>query len=257
MDSVLRPAIVLPFHDPSGMLLAQLERIRPRLRTLFAHAFLSISPATVEAHGGWVAQFAQDEFFLINFNEPGTRFGDHYLAAYHSATARCSPQQVLHLCDIDKVACYLQGPDCKLFLDDLNSAGQGELPLLFQRSQKAWESYPHHYRKAERLAIQLGELLFGQTYDFAWSHLVIQAGQLADILPQVTRRDTGILAEIVLLLRQQLHTKVVDWLVWEDPFIYGRDAEKLRQERDASSTETRKRLMGIQPLMEILFRTVE
>ena len=44
------------------------------------------------------------------------------------------------------------------------------------------------------------------------------------------------------MLRNELQTKHVDWLAWEDPFIYGRDTEQLKAEREQSPAETRQRL---------------
>lgn len=49
---------------------------------------------------------------------------------------------------------------------------------------------------------------------------------------------------MVLHLEKELQTKDVDWLAWEDPFIYKKDPEQLRAEREGSLEETYKRLRG-------------
>jgi hypothetical protein len=78
---------------------------------------------------------------------------------------------------------------------------------------------------------------------------------LAALLPQLRSRDFGLLAEILLLLRPALHTQDVDWLAWEDPFIYGRDPDELRREREADTAETQKRADWNRPLWEWVANT--
>jgi len=46
----------------------------------------------------------------------------------------------------------------------------------------------------------------------------------------------------------------VDWLAWEDPFIFNRDADELRHERENSLAETQKRLAYVLPMIETLTR---
>ena len=42
----MQPAIVMPMHDPSGLMFPQLQAVLPDLKRLFAHAFVSVAPAT-------------------------------------------------------------------------------------------------------------------------------------------------------------------------------------------------------------------
>jgi hypothetical protein len=65
------------------------------------------------------------------------------------------------------------------------------------------------------------------------------------------------LAEIVLLLHDQLRTQEVDWLFWEDPFIEARDPDELRREREASSQETQKRLRVNAPIIRLLLDRID
>jgi hypothetical protein len=248
----MRPAIVLPFHDPKGILLDHLECIQPDLKVLFDRAFLSISPATVTYQAKRLEVLAQDRFFILNTNLPDTLPGDHYLAAYRNAIAHCPPSQSLHLCDIDRVAFALQSNHREAFLQSLAWVNHQSYPILFQRSPSAWATHPKPYREAESIAIQLGQLLYGGYYDFAWSYLVIAFERLAAILPTLTRHDFGLLVEIVLVLRQELLTQEVDWLAWEDPFILNRDPMELRAERENDPDETRKRLQWNAPIILLL-----
>jgi len=251
------PALVLPFHDPSGALLTQLASIAPTLRQLFARAFLSVSPATERLHPQNIQNLRDDPFFVVNANLPDTLPGDHYLAGYSSAIAHTHPDQLLHLCDIDKLATILQSHQRERFLADIAALNTATTPLLFQRSPRAWATYPRPYREIEQIAITLGQYLFQRYLDFAWSYLVIRAADLQAITPSIRQRTFGMLAEIVLLLRDRLHTQEVDWLFWEDPFIEARDPDELRGEREASPQEIQKRLRANAPIIQLLLSRID
>jgi len=252
----MKPAIVLPFHDPTGVYFSQLEAVTPQLKYVFSRAFVSISPVTLQMHSQRISALGEDPFFSFNFSDPDSLVGDHYRSAYRSAVDSCAPDLALHLCDIDKVAFVLQSEYRDLFLADIQKASNENSPVLFQRTPAAWASYPKNYREIEHLAIQVAEFLFGKYIDIAWSHLVIRAGHLNTILPQLKSRDFGILAEILLLLKDVIGTKDVDWLLWEDPFIYSRNPDDLKTERDNSIEETQKRLQWLRPIMRVLLDSV-
>jgi hypothetical protein len=251
------PALVLPFHDPTGVLLGQLATIAPTLHQLFSRAFLSISPTTEQNQADRLRPLRDDRFFILNANAPDTLPGDHYRAAFSSAIDHSVPNQLLHLCDIDKLAAIVQSPYRHQFVADITALNIAAIPTLFQRSPQAWASYPRPYREIEQVAITLGHYLFDRYLDFAWSYLVISSRQLGAILPHVHQSSFGLLAEIVLLLQDQLHTQEVDWLFWEDPFIEGRDADELRSEREASPQETHKRLTSNAPIIRLLLDHID
>jgi hypothetical protein len=251
------PAIVFPFHDTDGLMFAHLEAITPQLKELFAQAFVSISPLTQQAQMGRIKQLKEDEFFRLNFNEPNTQIGDHFLAVYQNAVTHCPPEQVLHLCTIDRVAFALQTELREQFIADLETASHESAPVLFQRSQAAWETHPQNYREIEHLAIRAGEILFNQSLDFVWCHLVIQAQQLGEILPRLKNHDLSVVAEIVLLLKDKVKTKDVDWLVWEDPFIFSRDLDEMKAEFENSRQESRKRLGYTIPVLQLLLESIQ
>ncbi|HOU12381.1 MAG TPA: hypothetical protein PKZ84_04635 [Anaerolineae bacterium] len=50
---------------------------------------------------------------------------------------------------------------------------------------------------------------------------------------------------MTLLLRDKLVSKEVDWLAWEDPFLFGRGAAQFKLERENSLLEAQKRLAYI------------
>lgn len=99
---------------------------------------------------------------------------------------------------------------------------------------------------------RVGELLFNQTLDFAWCHLVLSAHDLGVALPLVQRSDLSVLAEIGLAHRERIKTRDVDWLAWEDPFVYSQDAAQLKAQRETDVQETLKRLSYVLPKLQLL-----
>ena len=156
------------------------------------------------------------------------------------------------MCFIDRVAFALQSNYQSAFIADVQAVGPEHTPLIFQRSTAAWDTHPQNYRELEQMVTRVGELLFQKSLDFAWCHLAIQAQQLQRVLPHIERRDLSLFAEFVLALRNEIRTKDVDWLAWEDPFIYGRDPQQLKAEREHSAAETRKRLAYVTRMIELL-----
>jgi hypothetical protein len=61
-------------------------------------------------------------------------------------------------------------------------------------------------------------------------------------------------AEMIFYLQDDIHTRDVDWLAWEDPFILSREAAELKCERENSLEETQKRLSYVLPMLETLTR---
>jgi hypothetical protein len=61
-------------------------------------------------------------------------------------------------------------------------------------------------------------------------------------------------AEMIFYMQDTVHTRNVDWLAWEDPFILSRDAIELKRERENSLEETNKRLRYVLPMIETLTR---
>jgi hypothetical protein len=248
---MLLPAAVLPIHDPAGIYLPHLERITPLLKTTFAQAIINLPPSTRLAQPGFVHLLESDPFFICT-EFPGSPVGDHFRALYTFAAHTAPPEQVLHLCYVDRVAFALETHHRQSFLEDMQTVTAVHTPLIFHRSAAAWETHPRNYRDLEGMITRAGEWLFGKTLDFAWCHLAVQAGQLAEVLPRTHQSDLSMVAEIVLEMLECIHTKDVDWLTWEDPFILGCDPLALKIERENSTAETIKRLAYTLPMLQQL-----
>jgi hypothetical protein len=213
----MRPNIVMPMNDPKGLLFPLLEIITPQLKELFEYAFVSIPLATHNAQARYVEWLKGDPFFRpFVHTQDVTSVGDDFLTLYGYAAASSAPAQTLHLCFIDRVAYALQSEHQGPFSMDMQMLQAGNMPLIFQRSEAAWQTHPHNYQELEEMVTRVGELLFGKSLDFAWCHLALRAEQLQAIVPQIQARDLSLMAEMVLLLRDVIKTKDVDWLAWED-----------------------------------------
>lgn len=256
--SMQRPIVVMPLNDPTGVLFPHLARIMPQLRALFAEAFVSVTARTVDAQPEWIAWLKTQDFFRPLFQQAGMAVGHQFHELYTRAAATYPADQVLHLCFEDRLAFILEGEHRQAFTTDIQAVRPDETPLIYHRSTAAWDTHPCNYRIAEQMVTAAGELLFGRVLDFAWCHLVLRAGQLAAIMPGVHRPDISMVAEVVLGLRDaRIHTRDVDWLAWEDPFIEGRDPVRLKQAREATAQETRKRLAYVLPMLQLLYAATD
>lgn len=248
----MQPIIVMPMHDPQGIMFPHLETITPQLKDLFAQAFVSVTTITGERQPESIRRLEADNFFKAIYHPNPLPVGEDFWRLYSHAAASCPPETILHLCFIDRVAFALQSAYRAQFRADIQAVTEAKTPLIFQRSEAAWETHPGNYRELEQMVTKVGELLWQKPLDFAWCHLVVQARQLQAILPYLRKRDLSMVAELVLLLREQIQTKEVDWLAWEDPFIYARDSRQLKQEREESLAETHKRLAYVIPMLQLL-----
>jgi hypothetical protein len=161
---------------------------------------------------------------------------------------------LIHLCFLDRLSFALESEYRDAFLAEIDSLSAGDVPLLFQRSEFAWQTHPQNYRDIEGIVTTVGSNLFGRELDYAWCHLVVRAGQLREIMPLVKNPDLSMVAEMIFYLQEKIQTREVDWLAWEDPFVLEREAAELKRERENSLEETHKRLSYAVPMIETLTR---
>ena len=241
MDLVL----VMPMHDPTGMIFPHLERITPVLKEVFSGAVISIAP-------GEQAGLLADAFYRPLTVATSLPIGVHFRSLYQYAAEICPPETVLHLCFADRLAFQVEGAFRQDFFASICRLQRRSLPMIFQRSPAAWATHPGNYREIEAAIGMVGRWVFGRVVDFAWCHLAVEAGVLRKILPAVQRTDMSMLAEIIVQLITEVQTEDVDWLTWEDPYLLGREANELKRERENSLEETRKRLAYALPMMEVI-----
>jgi hypothetical protein len=249
----MRPVIVMPMHDPSGHMFSLLTSIIPILEEVFDCTFISITPQTQRQKHTSIEGMTGNHFFRIIEVPEGLPVGRQSLRLYEETARACPPEQVLHLCFMDRVVFALGSKYKDEFIRDIEQTHADETPLIFHRSARAWETHPVNYRELELMVSRVGEFLFGRFLDFCWCHMAIRAGDLLDVLPQIHAPDLSMVAELVLKIRERARTKEVDWLAWEDPFVYSRDECLLRAERGSSSGETLKRLAYVVPMLQLLY----
>lgn len=252
----MQSTLLIPFHDPDGILQPFLWAMEADLKRLFDGVVLSISPQTARCRGEMLERLSADSFYTLVHNDPHTLPGEHYMNGWRTAIDRYPADQSFHLCDLDRFA-YALHSFRDDFLRDIAWANAQTQPVLFQRSAAAWATHPANYRELEGMVNRVGEMLLGKRFDFAWSHAVLRGHELRELLNQLTGRDFIILIEMVLLLRERLLLREVDWLAWEDPFILGVSDETLRRQRESSQAETEKRIRGLLPFFNALHGLVE
>ncbi len=246
-------SLVFPFHDPNNIEIKFLKQALSELKNNFDNAFISITPPTVTSNPKAVRFLQQDNFFVVNLNSKDSFIGDHFKNAYLNAVKNSNPDQILHLCTSDRLAYILLTDHKKAFLADTLRINKNDTPLLFLRSQKAWTTYPQNYYAAESMVTEMGKILFGKELDFTWCHLALSTQQLNRILPSLVARDLVITSQLILSLKEIIHTKKVDWLSWEDPFIFGKDPKQYKIKKEADPKELEKRMGYVLPEIKYLF----
>lgn len=103
------------------------------------------------------------------------------------------------------------------------------------------------------MVTEMGRILFGKELDFAWCHLALSAQQLSKALPSLVAHDLVIFSQLIFSLKEIIHTKKVDWLSWEDPFIFDKDPKQYKIERETDPKELEKRMGYVLPEIEYLF----
>ena len=246
------PIAAMPLNNPDGQLFPHLKAVTPDLKTLFESVYLSLPPATQGQQPQEVAWLKTEPFYKVIYYAQEITVGDDFLTLYGTAAGDSRLQQLIHICYLDRVAFALQTGHRGQFMEDVAALTVDQAPMIFQRSPAAWQTHPQNYYDFENMVTTAGEWLFGRSLDFAWCHIALPAARLLDIIPTVTRRDMAHVAETILAIREDTHTKAVDWLAWEDPFIFDENAAKLKAERERSPRETHKRLAYVIPMLQLL-----
>ena len=230
-----------------------MQTILPDLRSHFERAYIC-PPLSTQNHPEHMQQLRADDFFTIFPAEREMKIGEHFAYLYRHAAEVAPSEQILHLCFVDRLAFALEGEYRELFLNDIDSLSFMDVPLIFQRSETAWETHPQNYRELEGIVTTVGRNLFGKELDYAWCHIAVSAGQLRQVMPLVKNHDLSVVAEMIFYLQDEIKTREVDWLAWEDAFILSRDPLELKHERENSLSETRRRLSYVLPMIDTLTR---
>lgn len=228
-----------------------LQAILPHLKQHFERAYIC-PPLPTWRYVDHMQRLQADDFFTVFRVERDLQIGELFTYLYQRAADTSPSDQIIHLCYLDRLAFALEGEYRDALLADVDSLTARDVPLIFQRSQRAWETHPQSYREIEGLVTIVGRHLLGRELDYAWCHIVVLAGQLQEIMPLVKNPDLSMVAEMIYYLQDNIQIRAVDWLAWEDPFVLGRDAAQLKHERENSLEETHKRLSYALPMIQTL-----
>ena len=191
-------AVVLPIHDPDGLIFHHLDRIAPLLKGHFLTAFLGVTAITNDRYPVQVNELARDDFFQLFVTPRDAHIGRQFKILYQQAASSSPPDQILHLCYPDRLAFALQDEFRDQFLMDITAITPDRTPIIFQRSPKAWETHPRNYYEIESFITTVSTRLLGKAIDFAWCHLALQAFQLTEVLANVKRHDLSMVAEMII-----------------------------------------------------------
>ena len=252
----MKPVLALPFNDPDGRMFHHLQAILPDLKIHFERACIC-PPLSTRQQTGNLKLLQADDFFTVFPVDREMQIGEHFAYLYRHTAQAAHPDQVIHLCYLDRLAFALEGKFRETFLADIDSLSPADTPLIFQRSEFAWATHPQNYRQLEGIVTIVGNNLFGRELDYAWCHIAVNAEQLREIMPRVRNPDLSMVAEMIYYMQDKVKTRDVDWLAWEDPFIFARDPAEFKRERENSLDETNKRLRYILPMIETLTRLSE
>jgi hypothetical protein len=205
----MKPALAFPFNDPEGTMFPHLQSILPDLKKHFDRAYIC-PPLSTRRQNRHVEQLQADDFFTVFPIDRELRIGEHFACLYRRAAEAAHPEKILHLCYLDRLAFALEGDYRDVFLADIEALSIEDIPLIFQRSQTAWESHPQNYRRLEGTVTTVGYNLFKRELDYAWCHIAVRAGQLREIMPQVKNPDLSLVAEMIFYLQEDVHTRDVD-----------------------------------------------
>lgn len=247
------PSLVFPFHDPNNIELKFLKQAFGEMKANFKTAFVSITPKTVDANPEAVEFLNKESFFVTNLNPPDSFAGDHFVNAFKNALEHSKPEEILHLCTSDRLAFALLTSYKQSFLEEISKLDFRDAPRLYARSAQAWASHPRNYQAAEAMVTKVGEILFNVTLDFTWCHLALTAEKLANVLVKLNAHDFVVFAQLVFNVKDELQMKEVDWLAWEDPYIFEKSAEALKTERENDPKEIEKRMNYVLPEIKYLF----
>lgn len=249
----MKPALAFPFNDPDGTMFHHLQAILPDLKEHFEKVYIS-PPLSAWKHVDHIQQIQADDFFTVFQVDREMQIGELFRFLYGCTADAAPPDQIVHLCYLDRLAFALEGEYRDSFLAEIDSLSLEHVPAIFQRSSRAWDTHPQNYRELEGMVTTVGRNLFGRELDYAWCHIAVRAGQLREIMTRVKNPDLSMVAEMIFHLQENIQTRDVDWLSWEDPFILRRDAADLKHERENSFHETHKRLSYAVPMIETLAR---
>jgi hypothetical protein len=240
-----------PYHDPNGIYNEVFKKNIPLLKQIFNYISISVTPATKDQNADFLKVLKKSGFDPY-YNKQGTSLGDHFRGALESAIYS-GDNEGIYFGFIDRLLYTLEKFKQEFTLDINQKAEKGL--LVFERSNKAWETHPSNYYFAEHLVIEAYNKLLNREIDLNFCGLIIDKISANKILRLSVCESYNIAGEWILLSLLNsipLKTKKVDWLSWEDPFWEKNKVQELKKIRENNPTETYKRLVIASGFMKLI-----
>lgn len=248
----MKSVIVCSLYDKNGRMFELLDKSISILENNFPKVVLSISRETENKFKRNIDKLKKHKVFDIYLTGKNHILGLNLRLAYKYIAEKYLKDSVFQLCAIDRLLYALLTSYREEFLKDVFESEKLQVPTLFLRSKKAWDTHPKNYFACESMMTSVGKVLFGKELDFAWNHITIKNRVLGEMIKEIKYKDIRFYAQFVLSLKDVLRTKKVDWLSWEDPFILEKNAKKYKKERENSKEEKEKRLGYVLPVVDLL-----
>jgi hypothetical protein len=237
------------YHDAEGRLGKLLKMITPELKKVFDKAFVSVTPSAEER--GLDKDLLKDDFFVLNYNSKEDQIGDHYMNGIRSVSKSMKGEDIIHIGCLDRLAFGFLNYSNEI-TSDLKAEKQLAAPILYTRSRKAWQTHPRNYWAIESMGTEVCERLYGLNLDLFWCDYALKNNDLKQIIPKVKTHDLRILIELIWSVKDKLKVEEVDWLSWEDPFIFEKNEKDYKKEREQGEDEKKKRLGYVIPAIEMV-----
>ncbi len=245
-------ALVFPLHDPKNIETPKLKQILPILKDNFSKAYISVTPSTQSFNKEAISFIESDDFFVVNKSPVDSQIGEHFLNSYKLALQHVAALDVVHLAVLDRLIFEISNYKSD-FLEDVCKIDLECTPIQYVRTKKAWETHPKYYMETEQIPTKIMEILFNIPIDFVWCQMSVKAADLKEILPNLINKDLLALSEIAFYFRNTLKIKEVDWLSWEDPFIFNKDAKLYREIAEHNVDDFKRRVVYVRNISNFIF----
>jgi len=243
--------LAITHHDPTGKFNNYIKNSLSKLQEIFTHICISTTPPTIEKNGEFL-NFLEKSGCIVYKNEIDSNIGDHYRNSLKTA-CDIDGNNKIFFGFIDRILFALNNGYSTQFIEDINNSATDM--VLFERSEKAWQTHPVNYRNIEQTVNKLGSFLVGKEVELATCGFSTYSNIAKKILEQSKADSYSAGAEWILiafLLGFKPTIKKVDWLSWEDPYIENIPLEQLKSMKETDKYEFIKRLEMNIPFIDLL-----
>ncbi len=250
-NSNILPILAFPYHDPDGKYNDLFKKTLPELKQIFSKIYISATPMTISKNKAFVS-ILEKSGCIVYKNNKNANIGDHYRNALRIASNSKNCNKIF-FGFIDRILFILNTGLKNQFIKDITK-DSGNL-TLYERTEKAWKTYPKNYKKIEQMVNKLGKILFGREIELATCGFIISSDLAKNVLNKSVSNYYDICTEWILLAHLysiKIKTKKVDWLAWEDPFIEDVNSDKLKILWENDQEKNKKRIEMNTPFINIL-----